>query len=44
MHKIRLQFPLGITLVPRESENKETSVWGGRVGGVGKQGVLWALR
>lgn len=43
MHKIRLQFPLGITLVPRESENKETSVWGGR-GGVGKQGVLWAPR
>ena len=42
MHKIRLQFPLGITLVPRESENKETSVWGGV--GVGKQGVLWAPR
>ena len=33
MHKIRLQFPLGITLVPRESENKETSVWGGGGGG-----------
>ena len=41
MHKIRFQFLLGITVVPRESENKETSVWGG---GVGKQGVLWAPR